>query len=57
MQVSQLSTASGVSVATIKYYLREGLLHPGPKLTERLAEYDESHLRRLGLHPGAARAR
>lgn len=49
MQISQLSKASGVSVATIKYYLREGLLHPGQKLTERLAEYDESHVRRLGL--------
>jgi len=49
VQISQLSRASGVSVATIKYYVREGLLHPGHKLTERLAEYDESHLRRLGL--------
>ena len=49
MQISQLSKESGVPVATIKYYLREGLLHPGQKLTERLAEYDQSHLRRLGL--------
>ncbi len=27
MRISELSRASGVPVATIKYYLREGLLH------------------------------
>jgi DNA-binding transcriptional MerR regulator len=49
MRISELSDTTGLPVATIKYYLREGLLHPGRKLAERMAEYDESHVRRLGL--------
>lgn len=36
-------------VPTIKYYLREGLLPEGDKRTPRLTEYDERHVRRLGL--------
>ncbi len=47
MRVSELAEASGVTVATIKYYLREGLLHPGTKVTPRLTDYDASHVRRL----------
>jgi DNA-binding transcriptional MerR regulator len=49
MRISELSETTGVAVATIKYYLREGLLQPGRKRAERLAEYDESHVRRLRL--------
>lgn len=49
MRVSELAEASGVSVATIKYYLREGLLPPGRKLTPRLSDYDDTHVRRLRL--------
>lgn len=49
MRISELSGRSDVPVATIKYYLREGLLPPGKKLGERMAEYDESHLTRLRL--------
>ena len=49
MQVSELAATTGVPVATIKYYLREGLLPPGRKLSERLSDYDDSHVRRLGL--------
>lgn len=49
MRISELAESSGVSVATIKYYLREGLLPPGEKVTERLADYGERHVRRLGL--------
>jgi DNA-binding transcriptional MerR regulator len=41
--------STGVSIATIKYYLREGLLPPGAKVNPRLAEYDASHVRRLRL--------
>ena len=29
MRISELSTASGVPVPTLKFYLREGLLPPG----------------------------
>ena len=49
MRISELATESGVPLPTVKYYLREGLLHPGRKLGQRMADYDESHLRRLGL--------
>ena len=49
MRISELAEQSGVPLPTVKYYLREGLLHPGRKLGERMADYDESHLRRLHL--------
>lgn len=49
MRISELSRRSGVSNATIKYYLREGLLPPGRATAATQAEYDESHLRRLRL--------
>jgi DNA-binding transcriptional MerR regulator len=49
MQMSQLSQASGVPVATVKYYLREGLLPPGEATSATRATYDERHLRRLRL--------
>ncbi len=49
MRLSELSDRSGVSVATVKYYLREGLLAPGTPVTARQSEYGEDHLRRLRL--------
>jgi DNA-binding transcriptional MerR regulator len=49
IRISQLAAASGVSVATIKYYLREGLLPPGRATAPNQATYDEAHLRRLRL--------
>ncbi|MEH0542070.1 MerR family transcriptional regulator [Streptomyces sp. B21-105] len=49
MRISELSRSSGVSVTTIKYYLREGLLAPGRQTAATQAEYDEQHLRRLRL--------
>ncbi|PJN25477.1 MerR family transcriptional regulator [Kitasatospora sp. CB02891] len=49
MRLADLSEHSGVSLATIKYYLREGLLPPGRRINATQAEYDESHLRRLRL--------
>ena len=49
MRVSELSRSSGVPVATIKYYLREGLLHRGETTSPNQARYDGSHLRRLRL--------
>ncbi|GAA0435277.1 MerR family transcriptional regulator [Streptomyces luteireticuli] len=49
MRLAELSGRSGVSTATIKYYLREGLLQPGRRVTATQAEYGEEHLRRLRL--------
>jgi len=47
MLVSELADRADVPVATVKYYLREGLLPPGEMVGPRRAEYDEAHLRRL----------
>lgn len=49
MRLAELSERSGVSTATIKYYLREGLLAPGRQINATTAEYDEEQLRRLRL--------
>ena len=49
MRLAELSERSGVSTATIKYYLREGLLAPGRQVNASTAEYEEEHLRRLRL--------
>jgi DNA-binding transcriptional MerR regulator len=45
--VSELAERAEVPLATVKYYLREGLLAAGEQTGPRRAEYDESHLRRL----------
>lgn len=49
IRVSQLSRTTGVSVATIKYYLREGLVPPGEISAPNQAEYSDVHVRRLRL--------
>ena len=49
MQISELSDRSGVSIASIKYYLREGLLPAGASIAANRATYDDQHLRRLRL--------
>jgi DNA-binding transcriptional MerR regulator len=49
MRVGELSRRSGVSVASIKYYLREGLLPPGERTSPNQASYDEAHLHRLRM--------
>jgi DNA-binding transcriptional MerR regulator len=49
MWMAELSKRSGLSVATIKYYLREGLLPAGTATSATRASYDESHVRRLRL--------
>ncbi|MBV1849295.1 MerR family transcriptional regulator [Catellatospora tritici] len=49
MKISNLSRRSGVSVATIKFYLREHLLPPGVPTARNQAEYDETHVARLRL--------
>lgn len=49
MWMSELSERSGVPVATVKFYLREGLLPPGEATGATRARYDESHVERLRL--------
>jgi DNA-binding transcriptional MerR regulator len=49
MRMSELSERSGVPVATIKYYLREGLLHAGASRSATQATYDDDHVERLRL--------
>lgn len=49
MRISALAAAAGLPVATVKFYLREGLLHPGLATSATQATYDESHVRRIRL--------
>lgn len=49
MRMAELSTESGVPVATVKYYLREGLLPAGRRIGPNQAQYSDDHLRRLRL--------
>ena len=49
MRLAELAATTQTSPATIKYYLREGLLPAGRAVNARLAEYDERHVRRLLL--------
>ncbi|MEJ3404854.1 MerR family transcriptional regulator [Rathayibacter sp. YIM 133350] len=49
MRVSELVERSGVPLASVKFYLREGLLMPGRSTAARQADYGEEHLRRLRI--------
>jgi DNA-binding transcriptional MerR regulator len=49
MLISELSARTGVPVATLKFYLREGLLMPGTALSVTRSDYDEEHVRRVGV--------
>lgn len=49
MRISELSRQSGVSVPTIKFYLREGLLPAGLSTGRNQADYSDRHLRRIRL--------
>ena len=49
MQLKELSGQSGVSPASIKYYLREGLLPAGETVHATRAQYSARHVERLGL--------
>ncbi|MGC5173089.1 MerR family transcriptional regulator [Microbacterium sp. DT81.1] len=55
MKISQLSDATGIPLATIKMYLREGLLPQGEKSSPNQADYGDEHLRRLKLVHGLLR--
>ncbi|MER7005717.1 MerR family transcriptional regulator [Dactylosporangium sp. NPDC000555] len=49
MRIAELSRRTGVSVPTIKYYLREGLLPAGELTSPNQARYDDGHVQRLRL--------
>lgn len=49
MRISELADRSGVSTATIKYYVREGLLSAGDRTGYNTTEYPDAHLGRLRL--------
>ncbi len=49
MKISQLCDQTGVSVASIKFYLREGLLPSGERTSANQAEYGHTHVERLRL--------
>ena len=49
MKIAALSSATGVSVATLKFYLREGLLPAGESTAVNQADYGEAHVRRVRL--------
>ena len=52
MRMAALSKATGVPVATIKFYLREGLLPAGERTSPNQSQYDGRHVHRLGLVRG-----
>jgi DNA-binding transcriptional MerR regulator len=49
VRIAELSRRSGATAATIKYYLREGLLSPGVHTHRNQVEYAEDHVTRLRL--------
>ena len=49
MRISELSRHSGISISSIKLYIREGLLPAGERTQRNQAQYAEDHLRRLDL--------
>lgn len=49
MRISELSAATDVPVATIKYYLREHLLPEGERTSATQAAYGPAHVQRLSV--------
>jgi DNA-binding transcriptional MerR regulator len=49
MKIAELSRRTGAPMATLKYYLREGLLPPGESTAVNQAEYGDAHVRRVKL--------
>jgi DNA-binding transcriptional MerR regulator len=49
MRISELARTTGVPVATIKFYLREGLVPEGIRTSPNQAQYDDAHVQRLRL--------
>lgn len=49
MKISEAARKAGVSTATWKYYIREGLLPEGKRLGTNRTEYAQQHVRRVRL--------
>lgn len=49
MRISELAATTGTPLATVKFYLREGILPPGRRLSRTQAEYGDTHVQRLRL--------
>jgi DNA-binding transcriptional MerR regulator len=49
MRLAELCAQTGVAPATVKYYLREGLLPAGERVAATRAEYGSAHVERLRL--------
>jgi DNA-binding transcriptional MerR regulator len=49
MRMSELSERSGLPVASIKYYQREGLVAFGEHTSKNQSQYDDSHVERIRL--------
>jgi len=49
MRISELSSQTGIPIATIKFYLRENLLQEGLRTAATQAQYDDGHVARLRL--------
>ena len=49
MKISEVAERGGATVSTVKYYLREGLVPEGERLSPNQTAYDESHVRRVRL--------
>jgi DNA-binding transcriptional MerR regulator len=49
VRISELAERSGTAPATIKFYVREGLLPPAEKTGYNQVSYGEEHVRRLHL--------
>jgi DNA-binding transcriptional MerR regulator len=66
MRISEAAQGGGVTVSTFKYYLREGLVPAGRRLSGNQTAYEQSHVQRVrlvralletgGLSIGAAQA-
>lgn len=52
MRISELSRSTGVTIASIKYYIREGVLAPGDADGPNRSVYGDAHVARLRLVRG-----
>ncbi|MEO7007316.1 MAG: MerR family transcriptional regulator [Terrimesophilobacter sp.] len=49
MKISAVSSRSGVTSSTVKYYVREGLVPEGHRTGSNQTAYDEDHVQRIRL--------
>lgn len=49
MKISEVCRLTGVTTSTMKYYLREGLVHGGERVERNQTAYDETHVHRVKL--------